>query len=727
MPEVPAGAAMKEAGPRILQTDRNCWRIEAASRATVLVDGAAYFAAFRAAAAAAERSVFVVGWDVDSRIRLLRGEAADDLPRELGPFLEALVERRKELEVHVLDWDFAMLYALDREWLPIYKLDWRTHPRFHFHLDDAHPVGASHHQKIVVIDDALAFVGGLDLAKGRWDTPQHRPDEARRQLPDGGRYQPFHDLQWMVEGPVAAALGDLARERWRRASGETLQPCGQKRSGSPWPADIEPDMQDVAVAIARTEPAYAGRPEVREVRQLYLDAIAAARQWIYLENQYFTAHDVGEALAERLRDPAGPEVVIVTRGGGGGWLEENTMSTLRAHLLRRLREADRHGRLRACFPLRDDLDGEPIALHSKCMVVDDRLLRIGSANLANRSMGLDSECDLAVEAADATGQRAVRRVLCRLLGEHLGADPARVAATLEEQDSLIAVLEAFGHGARRLEPLGDAAGPGEDELASVQSLVDPERPVDPDRLVDAIARAEERRDARRRLAILAALLATIGVLAAAWRWTPLGDWIDRERLVEAAEWLRTSAAAPLWVLGAYLVGSVVAVPVTLLIVATVLVFGPYAGFAYSLSGSMLGAVLTYWIGHLLGRDAVRSFAGQRVNRLSRRLGRHGLLAVLAVRVIPVAPFTLVNMVAGASHIRLGDFVLGTLLGMAPGIVAVTLFADRIAAGVRDPNPATLAWLAVSIVVVGVFAWLLRKWLMHRNRVGARESDPAGRP
>lgn len=715
---------MSEAGQRILQPGRNCWRIEPASRAAVLVDGAAYFAAFRAAAVAAERSILIVGWDVDSRIHLQRGDAQDDLPQELGAFLEALVERRRELEVHVLDWDFAMLYALDREWLPIYKLDWRTHRRFHFHLDDAHPVGASHHQKIVVIDDALAFVGGLDLAKGRWDTPEHRPREPRRQLPEGGRYPPFHDLQWMVEGPVAAALGDLARERWRRATGEALRPRGGPPGTSPWPTDIEADMEDIAVAISRTEPAHEGRHEVREIGQLYVDAIAAARQWIYLENQYFTAHAVGDALAERLREPDGPEVVIVTRGAGGGWLEENTMTMLRARLVGRLREADRHGRLRVCFPQRDDLDGTPIALHSKCMVVDDRLLRIGSANLANRSMGLDSECDLAVEVADASGRRAVRRVLCRLLGEHLGADPARVAATLEQQGSLIAVLEAFGRGSRRLKALDDAIPAGADELLAVQSLADPERPVDPDRLVDAIVPAEQRPHARQRLAVLAVLLVAIGALAAAWRWTPLGDWIDRQHLVELAEWLRTSAAAPLWVLGAYLVGSIVAFPVTLLIVATVLVFGPYAGFAYSLSGAMLGALLTYWIGHLLGREAVRSLAGQRVNSLSRRLGRHGLLTVLAVRVIPVAPFTLVNMVAGASHIRLGDFVMGTLLGMAPGIIAVTLFADRIAAVVRDPNPATLAWLAVSIVVVGVFAWLLRKWLVHRHRLGPRESDPA---
>jgi hypothetical protein len=130
----------------ILQPGWNCWRIEPASRAEVLIDGAAYFAAFRAAAKRARHSIFVVGCDVDSRTTLVREGPADELPTGLGPFLDALVRRQHGLGVFLLDWDFAMLYAADRELLPIYKLGWRTHRRLRFHLHDQHPVGASHHQ-----------------------------------------------------------------------------------------------------------------------------------------------------------------------------------------------------------------------------------------------------------------------------------------------------------------------------------------------------------------------------------------------------------------------------------------------------------------------------------------------------------------------------------------------------------------------------------------------------
>ncbi|MHB1215952.1 MAG: DNA-formamidopyrimidine glycosylase family protein [Thiobacillus sp.] len=311
---LPARLSVSATVASILQPGRNCWRIEPASRASVLVDGAAYFAAFRAAALRAEQSIFILGWDVDSRVRLARDATEDDLPVELGVLLNALVKRHRKLQIHVLDWDFAMLYAARRELLPLYTPDWRTHRRLHFHLDDHHPVGGSHHQKIVVIDDALAFVGGLDLTEGRWDTPAHRPDDPLRRRPDGAHDAPFHDVQLMVEGDAAAALGVLARQRWQRATGHTLPTGSPADSTALWPANIQPDLEAVEVAISRTEPAYANRPEVQEVKQLYLDAIAAARHCIYFENQYFTAHAVGDAMAQRLRN----WLIRKNRGSGKG-------------------------------------------------------------------------------------------------------------------------------------------------------------------------------------------------------------------------------------------------------------------------------------------------------------------------------------------------------------------------------------------------------------------------
>ena len=319
------------------------------------------------------------------------------LPGELGWFLNALVSHRQRLHVYILNWDFSVLFALEREPLPKLKFGLRSHRRVHFRLDGHHPIGASHHQKIVVVDDAVAFVGGMDLAIRRWDTPDHCVDDPRRVDPAGELYPPVHDIQMAVDGQAAAALGELARERWRHATGQRIGAVHEGKS-DPWPRFLTPDFEHVAVAISRTQPTYNGNAEVREVEALYLDAIAAARRSIYMEAQYLTSTALGTALAKRLAESGGPEVVLILPRDGAGWLEQSTMSVLRARLLRQLRSADHFGRLRVYYPAVPGLGDGCINVHAKVLVVDDTLVRIGSSNLSNRSMGLDTECDLGIEA-----------------------------------------------------------------------------------------------------------------------------------------------------------------------------------------------------------------------------------------------------------------------------------------------------------------------------------------
>src|SRR5690242_18317220 len=222
---------------------RNCWRRARAHRVAFLVDAAAYYAAFASAVARAERSILIVGWDVHGGIRLHR-DGRGDLPDRLGDLLVAVLDRRPELHANVLDWDFAMIYALEREPLPVVGRAWARHPRLHFRLDGTHPLGGSHHEKLVVIDDAVAFIGGFDLAACRWDTPEHRATDPRRVDPGYRHYAPFHDVQLAVDGPVAAALGELARRRWHRATGVELAPPPAPVSDA-WPPGLRPDLTDV--------------------------------------------------------------------------------------------------------------------------------------------------------------------------------------------------------------------------------------------------------------------------------------------------------------------------------------------------------------------------------------------------------------------------------------------------------------------------------------------------
>ena len=136
------------------------------------------------------------------------------------------------------------------------------------------------------------------------------------------------------------------------------------------------------------------------------------------------------------------------------WLEEGTMGVLRTAFLDVLARADAHGRLRVLYPVVPDLDGECVNVHSKLVIVDDELARIGSANLSERSMRLDTECDLAVEARGRRDLRAAIAALRhRLLGEHLGLDAEVVGRAERELGSTIAAIELLRSGARTLVPL----------------------------------------------------------------------------------------------------------------------------------------------------------------------------------------------------------------------------------------------------------------------------------
>jgi len=210
---------------------RNCWRREHAGRVAVLVDGQDYFVALKRTLLRARSSILLLGWDIDSRTRLDRhGGDAGTVPNTLGELLRHLVQRRPELRVQVLIWDTALIYSWNREFWSALKF--RAGDRLDFRLDDSHPLGASHHQKIVVVDDSVAFVGGMDVTSGRWDCRDHAPSDGRRSDRLTPSYPPFHDVMLMLSGAAAAALAEIARRRWRGATGQVLRPVPRNPAAS---------------------------------------------------------------------------------------------------------------------------------------------------------------------------------------------------------------------------------------------------------------------------------------------------------------------------------------------------------------------------------------------------------------------------------------------------------------------------------------------------------------
>ena len=470
----------------ILQTGRNCYRILPAQRIAFLVDGENYYPAFRSSVIQAQRSLFIIGWDIDSRFRLLRENPSDNWPSELGNLLKAVVERNAELQAYVLVWDFAAVYLPERELFPAYKLGWITTPRLQFKMDSAHPTGASHHQKIVVIDNKVAFVGGFDLSKWRWDSSQHAADDPRRIDPDGLPYPPFHDVQMLVEGEIATALGELASQRWLRATEESVDLPPPSPHITPWPPQIKAVLENVNVAISRTEGMYENYPEVREIEQLHLDAIAEAERFIFIENQYFTSWKIAEALAQRLREKAWPEIVLILREHTSNWVERYTMDVMRFRLLKQLREADHFDHLRVYYPFVPHLNTSCISIHSKLLIVDDTFIKIGSANLSNRSMGLDTECDLAIEdSLDTQTNFAIAQLRNRLLAEHLNTSVMEVETVFNKTHSLRQTIEQLNpHTGRHLARLEGLVPPEQDMLLPATAMIDPEQPLEIDHIAN---------------------------------------------------------------------------------------------------------------------------------------------------------------------------------------------------------------------------------------------------
>jgi len=689
------GCAISEA---ILREGETCWRTATAGRAAVLTDGAAYFGALREALLQARRRVYIVGWDIDSRTRLVgpSGRADDGWPETLGPLLTELVRRRPQLKVHVLLWDFAVLYALEREPLPGFTLRWRLPRRIQVCLDDRLPFGSAHHQKIVVVDDRIAFSGGLDLTVRRWDTCDHRPDDPARVDPDGKPYKPFHDVQMLVDGEAAAAVAELARQRWRACTCVALP--REDAAHDPWPASVAPDLRDVRVGIARTLPFYEEQPEVREVEALFHAGIDAAERSIYIENQFLTVTSVAERLARRLAERPELEAVLVAPHTHHTWLEEQTMLAGRVRFAEVLRRAGVAGRVRFYYPEVGEGDARtPVMVHSKVMAVDDRFLRVGSANLANRSMGTDTEADLAVQAEHADARQALKRVRDRLIAEHLGVDAEDFAAAEAETGSLIAAIERLNGAARGLRPIEDGAVAEPAVAAAVGSLADPERPIAAAALDPQMFGGRSPERLLGRFVRIGGVVLAVLALLAFWRYGAPESLTDPERLQASLGAMTGGVWGPALVLGAYVAAGLLVFPITVLIAATAAIFEPWSGLCYALVGSMLSALVGYLVGLVLQRGFLRKLFGPRLNRLRRALARRGILGVAAVRMLPLAPFTVVNVAAGGLRVPFGDYVIGSAIGMAPGIVMLTAFGQQTMRMLTDPSAAGLALLAAIVV------------------------------
>jgi len=658
-----AGSTSRSA-PTIVQPGKNCWRVERADRFYCVQDAADYFRLVRNALLQAQQTVFILGWDIFPAVDLLPGDEASDAPTRLDHLLAFITRRRPRLRCYVLIWDYAALYTLERDPFARWKLGWRTARRIRFGFDDRIPFGGSHHQKIIVVDDQLAFCGGIDLTGHRWDTSAHRVDEPARRSA-GEPYEPYHEVQAMATGPLATALGTLARDRWR-AIGERRLPPLRVSSDDLWPSEVAPDLTDVDVAISRTVPEIEGHPAIRECESLFLDSIARAKQTIYIESQYFTNDALAEALAARLREPNGPEIVIVSPQECHGWLEQNTMGVFRDRVFRLMIAADTNKRLRLVYPAASRAQNVPTFIHSKVMIVDDELARIGSANFSRRSMGVDSECDLAVEAGgDPRVQAGIRHMRDRLVAEHLGLPVDAVARGVEHAGSLRAFVDSRAQADRTLARIELPPVTETPASEALRQAADPDEPI-----------------------LSGSLIA------------------DVVPPVDAVAGVRPHVIT--------LVANFVLFSPSWMAIAAGVLLGAFRGGIVALLASVAVAAAGYAAGRWMGPVALPRWMSRRAYRSVRQLGAQAVVGVLVLRLASVASAGSIHLICGASRVSFSSYLAGTAIGLAPATFAFAGLGALLRHTQMDPSVSNMLITVVAAVLMFVVAALARTLLLIRR-------------
>lgn len=710
----------------VFELGRNCWSVADAAYASVLIDAENYYRALHEAIRKARFSIFIVGWDIDSRIRLLRGEDEHNSswPSVISDLLAEKARLNPRLNVYLLRWDSSLAFFSKREFTLKQVWDQKTPANVQTLLDSSIPMGGCQHQKIVVVDDEIAFSGGMDVSIQRWDSRSHHLFDPRRE-DEAGSYEPHHDVQAVVAGPIVEHFAELVRWRWNRVADEPAAPMRQlqydklTRPPSSWPDSARPDFRNISCAIARTVPFMDDVQPVQEVRAMFLDLIRRAENLIYLEHQFASRQEIAEAINARLKESESLRVLLVSSYRPQGAFECEAYWASRIDFRRILEEGIEPGRVLLLYSYIRDEHGHigHKRIHSKVTAVDDKYLVIGSANISNRSLCLDTECDLVFAAANDEQRQQIATIRNDMIGEHCGRTAEEVAELIEEQPTLDHLLEPAGENRYCLEEVQDELFTDQVLQAVMQSVSDPEEPMIPSLQLKNGRRLFFSNPSRRVISTLVLATVVASVAGLVYLLYSLGSHINPARLQLFLETSRDNWWALPAVCLVYLIGGITFFPVTVLSLAVAAIFGPILGPLYGICGALLSAALLFYIGHMLGMRGLRGLGGPKVRLLDEKFKRGGIVGVAALRMLPIAPYSLVNLVAGISSVSLTQFLVGTFLGMFPTMMAKGLVGDSLVQIFINPTP-----LSVTYLVLGIMAWIsvalmcqkLANWYQRRR-------------
>ncbi len=702
---------------------RNCCHVGIASHASVLIDYAAFYRALYESIIMARHSVYILGWDIDSRIELLRGEEAAraSCPTRFFDLIRWKARQNPDVQIFLNRWDYSPHLILEREALT--RLKWRlgSPDNVQFCLDGKVPLGACHHQKVIVIDDELAFCGGMDVARCRWDLRKHPPDSRNRVDPPGTyrfgweRFDPYHDAQMLVAGPAVHCFAHLVRDRWQNATGRQPSPMrNPAANGLPpiWPPSAPIHFTNVQMAVSLTQPAHGRVHAALQIKQLYLDMIARAEQFIYMENQYFCELEIASALNQRLREKPALRLLLVSSLKPSGYLEGKAMWHGRVRFMDIVKQGGLANRVLLAYPISNGKGMEkPVHIHSKLMIVDDCYLRIGSSNINNRSMGTDTECDLVLEAQEAGTRRKISLVLADLIREHTGRSFDAIDQLISGGGDVARFLEKVPGSNHHLCKVNDECYRHERLAGLMMLIADPRKPFF----------AREKSDMKHSKAVrigLAVLL--VALLGLAWKLTPLSQYATPDYVVPKLDTIRNTVWAVPAAMGIYTVGTLAFFPHMVMTAVIVLVFSPLQAFCICMSGSLLSGSIGYGLGRLLGIRSLKWLIGDTAGKISLYAKKGGIVGITLLRLLPIAPYTAVNIALAMLEVPFMVFLIGTFLGTLPGTAIASLLGFSLLELWQKPDPYN-----IMLVGGGLAAWVMIIALSHLgNRYWQRKRRSA---
>lgn len=718
-------AAQDEGPAALLKPGYNCWRTSRARHAAMVIDCANYYRALHQAICNAKHSIFVLGWDIDSRIELLRGPDAEkaNCPVHFFELIQWKARENPEIMIYLNRWQFSLLFASQREGLSTLKWRFNSPVNVHYCFDSLLPVSACHHQKIIVIDDEIVFCGGMDVAIARWDHREHYPEDENRADPGGMMalirkvpFGPYHDIMCLLSGQPAQDLALWCRERWRRAAGfEPVKLRPLQFDGLPpsWPLKQKIDFEDIQIGIAMTLPPMNNDPAIRHIEQLYIDMIARAQNFIYIENQYLTSQLVAMALNERLRKIPNLRVLIASCFESNGLIERKSMWTGRVAFREIVESGNVADRVTIAYPISGDPGKErDVRIHSKVMIIDDVYLRVGSSNLNNRSMGLDSECDIVMIGEDEKSRAQIAQIRNDLINEHTGRGMEAIEQLIRRETEISAFLNYIGHSTQHFRKVNEEHYRFEKFSALCIRYGDPDAPFIPPQWTMTYRYAPTRRNLPRRLLLGATMILFLALICFAWQWTPLESVLSPQSVMPMLAEFRQAPHALILFLCAFALGGVV-LPITLLFILTVAVWGPVAALWIGMIGMMLAASFGFGLGKILGMRPVRALLGTDTEKYRQFIGNTGFLGMTLFRMVPIAPYALVNLGLAVTGISFARYFWGTLAGMIPRLFTTVVMGHFLIRLWIEPGYDTILPLLASIIlwfgVAIITHFCVRRW------------------